>query len=235
VVRVTVSTASAVFNNNGLFLVETGGTWEATLPFNNLSGGTLQQIAGQFSLGTLSNSGTIKLDGGFLNTSNFVAGVSGGHRVALGGYTPGTHFGLLNAQDLALNGSLTVTLTNGLVPTNGSAFTIATDVSQSGRFASLTFPPLQSNLTWHVRYTPTAVKLQVAPPFAQTSSTRLGDGSFQFTLTGPTGGAYAILASTNLVDWVVIETNSSFPGTLIFTDPEATKFWHRFYRSQLFD
>jgi hypothetical protein len=49
------------------------------------------------------------------------------------------------------------------------------------------------------------------------------------------GGAYVIQASTNLVDWFTVETNSPFTGNLIFSDPDATHFHQRFYRCQIFD
>jgi hypothetical protein len=52
--------------------------------------------------------------------------------------------------------------------------------------------------------------------------------SFQFTITGVPGLNYAIEASTNLVDWTPLATNSS-PCT--FVDDDATNFPARYYRS----
>jgi hypothetical protein len=52
--------------------------------------------------------------------------------------------------------------------------------------------------------------------------------SFQFTITGVPGLNYAIEASTNLVDWIPLATNTS-PCT--FVDCEATNFPVRYYRS----
>ena len=230
-----LSGGGATFVNGGLFLIKTNGNWDAALPFANQPNGTLRQITGQFSLGTLNNSGALELEQGLLQPANFVATSSGNHRISLSGSTPGTGFNQLNAQTLALDGSLMVTLTNGFVPTNGNSFTIATGGSRTGQFANVTLPPTQSNLTWRVRYTSDAVILQASSPLAMNGSTHLGDGRFQFMLSGPAAGAYVIQASTNLVDWFTVETNSPFPGNLIFTDLDATNFNWRFYRCQIFD
>ena len=226
---------SATFVNGGRFLIKTNGSWDATLSFNNQSGGTFQQIAGQFSLGTLNNSGTLKLEKGVLNPGSLASGSGGSYQTRLSGTTPGSGFNQLNAQYLALDGSLLVTLTNGFVPTNGSSFVIATGMDRAGQFASVILPPAQSNLTWRVRYTASEVILQAAPPLAMNGSAHLGDGRFQFTLSGPASGGYVIQASTNLVDWQIIETNRPFTGNVIFTDPDADQAPHRFYRCQIFD
>ena len=225
----------ASFGNGGLFLVEDDGNWDATLPFNNQPGGTFQQTCGQFSLGTLNNNGTLKLEHGYLNPGTLASGSSGTYQVSLGGNAPYSGFNQLNAQNLGLDGALRVTLTNGFIPTSGSSFVIAAGTSRTGQFAGVILPPAQSNLTWRVRYTPTEVILQAAPPLAMNGSTHLGDGQFQFTLSGPVAGAYVIEASTNLVDWSIIETNSPFTGNVIFTDPDADQVPHRFYRCQIFN
>ena len=55
------------------------------------------------------------------------------------------------------------------------------------------------------------------------------DGRFQFSLAGATGGSYAILVSTNLSDWTVLQITNS-PCT--FTDTNTSGFPQRFYRAQ---
>jgi hypothetical protein len=67
----------------------------------------------------------------------------------------------------------------------------------------------------------TAAAVLTVPP----SST---GNQFQFSLTGLPGLNYAIEASTNLVDWMPIATNTS-PFT--FVDGDATNFPARYYRS----
>jgi autotransporter-associated beta strand protein len=57
----------------------------------------------------------------------------------------------------------------------------------------------------------------------------LGNGQFQLSLTGVPGYQYAILASTNLSNWVVLQiTNCPFT----FTDTNASGLPCRFYRAQ---
>ena len=64
------------------------------------------------------------------------------------------------------------------------------------------------------------VTLHLAPGFT--------GNKFQFTITGVPGFNYAIEASTNLVDWAPLSTNTS-PFT--FVDGDATNFPGRYYRS----
>jgi hypothetical protein len=52
---------------------------------------------------------------------------------------------------------------------------------------------------------------------------------FSFTLTGAAGSRYAIEASTNLADWISLETNTS---PFLFTDTNAVVLPFRFYRAQ---
>ena len=67
------------------------------------------------------------------------------------------------------------------------------------------------------------------------SPSRSGNGSFQFTLSGIPLRSYQIQASTNLTTWSVLTTlvNSNGNGILQYSDPAATNFRRRFYRSQL--
>jgi autotransporter-associated beta strand protein len=55
------------------------------------------------------------------------------------------------------------------------------------------------------------------------------NGQFQFNVTGVPGYKYAILASSNLIDWCVLQTNNA-PFT--FTDTDASVCPRRFYRAQ---
>jgi hypothetical protein len=67
------------------------------------------------------------------------------------------------------------------------------------------------------------------------SPSRSGNGPFQFTLSGIPQRSYQIQASTNLTTWSVLATllNSNANGLLQYSDPTATNFSRRFYRSQL--
>jgi len=230
---VIAGSGAATFLNNGLFSTEADGAWTNNIAFSNLPGGTFRQATGQFSLTSLNNSGGLELLGGRLNVvSNFVAAPGSSCKVALRGYSPGTDFGQLQAGDLTLNGSLIVNLANGFAPTNGSTFLIATNAVRHGQFASAALPPLTPELSWQTSYQPTAVTLQVISPPTLGEAAMLPDGSFQFTLTGSTGGTFEIQASTNLVDWLTL-TNAPFAGSAVFTDSTASNFTHRFYRGVL--
>ena len=59
----------------------------------------------------------------------------------------------------------------------------------------------------------------------------LADGSVQLNLSGIAGLSYTVQASTNLVDWVPIQSFISTNGTMTVVDPAATNFNYRFYRA----
>ena len=66
-----------------------------------------------------------------------------------------------------------------------------------------------------------------AAPATLTSATRSG-GQFSFTVEGLAGGTYVVQASTNLLDWVSVQTNTA---PFVFTDNDAESFNQRFYRT----
>jgi hypothetical protein len=51
-----------------------------------------------------------------------------------------------------------------------------------------------------------------------------------FRITGLEGRTYIIQASTNLVHWEKLSTNTAVRGFINFTDPSASNFRQRFYR-----
>lgn len=69
------------------------------------------------------------------------------------------------------------------------------------------------------------------PPGLPTGSAlRLPNGQFGFTTCGLPGQALVIQASTNLVNWDSISTNSSPGGCIDFIDPQAPQIPNRYYR-----
>jgi len=60
-----------------------------------------------------------------------------------------------------------------------------------------------------------------------TPTARLQGGQFQFSVSGTTASQYVVQASTDLVNWVSIATNTSSSS---FVDPTASQFKQRFYR-----
>ena len=56
----------------------------------------------------------------------------------------------------------------------------------------------------------------------------LANGQYAFTVAGMTGNPYVVQASTNLVDWISVATNTA---PFQFVDPAAGQFKQRFYRA----
>ena len=52
-------------------------------------------------------------------------------------------------------------------------------------------------------------------------------GGFQFSVAGTASASYVVLASTNLVNWVALATNTA---PFVFTDAYASYYGQRFYR-----
>ena len=57
-------------------------------------------------------------------------------------------------------------------------------------------------------------------------------GQFGFNLTGPAGRLVVVEASTDLVSWLPLWTNT-FAGALNFSDPQSGVYSNRFYRAHL--
>jgi fibronectin type 3 domain-containing protein len=53
-------------------------------------------------------------------------------------------------------------------------------------------------------------------------------GAYGFTVSGAAGQAYVVQASSNLTDWVCLETNTA---PFVFVDAQAVGFSRRFYRT----
>jgi hypothetical protein len=221
----------SAFQNDGYLEVRTNGTWDQVIPFR--STGTLRQTGGLFSVGDFANSGTLELAGGQLSATNAADGASAAHVLVLRGQVQGTDYGFLNADNLVLNGPLSVVLTNSFVPTNGSSFVVATDFMQAGRFSGTALPVLPDDLAWKIRYTASSVLLSVQPSGLTDAGMR-NDGTFEFTMIGAPGSGYDIQASTNLVDWVMVETNYPFSGQITFDDFNAAQYRQRYYRGRIF-
>lgn len=63
---------------------------------------------------------------------------------------------------------------------------------------------------------------------ATMTSTTISSGQFGFTVSGVLGRTYVVQASTDLVNWDSVQTNTS-PFT--FTDLNTASYSHRFYRT----
>ena len=59
-------------------------------------------------------------------------------------------------------------------------------------------------------------------------------GHFGFNLTGPAGRSVVVEASTDLMNWLPLWTNTfTFPAALHFSDPQSGASPTRFYRARL--
>jgi hypothetical protein len=67
-----------------------------------------------------------------------------------------------------------------------------------------------------------------SPGRAAMTAPHASAGQFSFTVSGTAGSQYVVQASTNLVNWVSLQTNTS---PFNFVDANAHQFTRRFYRA----
>jgi hypothetical protein len=114
-----------------------------------------------------------------------------------------------DAVNLSMANNATLTLVN--VTTN-----------QSGTYTLAVSDAAGTNLS-------APIILTVYPTAAATLATVAHSaGQFDLSVNGVPGYQYEVQASTNLVDWVPVQTNTS---PFLFIDSDAGKFKQRFYRS----
>ncbi len=77
------------------------------------------------------------------------------------------------------------------------------------------------------------IALRIGPsrPPVLSGAKGLGNGTFQFLLTGQVGRACEVDTSTNLAIWTPIGFLVNTNGSFTFTDSAATNFVHQFYRA----
>jgi len=59
----------------------------------------------------------------------------------------------------------------------------------------------------------------------------LGNGRFRLTVTGAAPQGFVIQASTNLMNWVSLSTNTLTANRFDYTNSGQTNTQHRFYRA----
>ena len=72
------------------------------------------------------------------------------------------------------------------------------------------------------------VSYTVPEPAAQLSAAVSSGGQFSFTVSGIIGQTYVVQASTNLLDWVSVLSNTA---PFVFVDSNTADFNQRFYRA----
>jgi hypothetical protein len=80
---------------------------------------------------------------------------------------------------------------------------------------------------------PFQINITAPPPppgISPGAASRLSDGTFRLPISGTNGQSFAFQASTNLIEWRTLVIDTMQTTTLVFDDPEATRYPHRFYR-----
>lgn len=113
-----------------------------------------------------------------------------------------------NYTNVIAVGNVTSTLISGMIPRTTYYFAATTYVADGA----------ESAYSSEVSYT--------VPPANMLNSTVYSPGQFSFAVNGINGSEYVIEASTNLINWIPLQTNT-VPFT--FVDTNAPRFGQRFY------
>ena len=138
----------------------------------------------------------------------------------------GTFYSIVNVSLAApdTNATLYYTL-DGSVPTTNS-FLYSAPLSLSSN-VTLTANAFESGFV----NSATASAAFTVQPIYFTSGSFTTNNQFQLGLVGSVGHAYVLQASTNLVDWIPLSTNTALTNQLILLDAGASNFPSRFYRA----
>jgi len=128
-----------------------------------------------------------------------------------------------------LSFSLTSGPTNATINANTGAFSFRPLASQADTTNLFTLkvadngtPSLTASQSFNVIVNPLAQPALSSPIWSA--------GQFGLTLNGQIGPDYIVLASTNLVDWQPIATNTPVTMPFLWTDPASGTLQLRFYR-----
>jgi hypothetical protein len=113
-----------------------------------------------------------------------------------------------NYTNVIAVGNVTSTPISGIIPGTTYYFAATTYVASGA----------ESAYSSEVSYT--------IPPANMLNSTVYSPGQFSFAVNGVNGSEYVVEASTNLINWVPLQTNAA-PFT--FVDTNAPQFGQRFY------
>jgi len=112
--------------------------------------------------------------------------------------------------------------------TNSFTLTVVSNAPFAGSMVLGAFQVVITNLYGSVKSSNAVLSVYATTASALDTPVLSGGSQIQFDVTGVSGFNYAVQASTNLMDWVPLLTNTS-PFT--FTDTNAPDFPQRFYRS----
>jgi hypothetical protein len=199
--------------------------------FNNA--GTIRKIAGlgttSFSL-PLANTGVLDAQSGIIRIAGSYTQTGGTMNF---GITSLAYFGQIAfSAGAPLTGMLSVNFNGNYFPSAGDSFVLLTCASRSGVFTSFALPP---QAQWQTNYGSTAFTLRVLSASGQIvpitlTPVSLAGGTYTMQVNGSVGPQYIVQASTNLLNWVGLKTNTPISMPLTVTDTSAGSFPRRFYR-----
>lgn len=209
--------ASCRFDNAGTFRKTEGPgttTFTALFPFYNY--GTLGVWQGALTFNTalnLSESGTVEF--------------------SLGGTDHPAGYGrITTTQPLQPRGRLAVAFRDGFLPGPGQQYDII-QAPITGEFPDFTTPTNVLHVPVQPLYEPGWVRLVTGDPTPVLSQPTFDpQGQLMLSIQGIANASYAVEASTNLVHWDRLETNT-LPATAVwqFIDTDSTTLPYRFYRA----
>ncbi len=152
--------ASTIQANTGVGRFDNAGTFR-----KSASVGTVTVQNGV----SFNNSGTVDIRNGILAAnSGYVSSANALLNCVIGGLTPGVGYGRLQvAGAVALAGSLSVALTNNIIPPANSLYTVLSAGSRSGSFANFSFP---GNADMVMSNTPNSVVVRALGPYFATTT-----------------------------------------------------------------
>jgi hypothetical protein len=220
--------AAVVYEGGAATRIDNAGTFRKSLN----PGTTSFDSAVNFN-----NYGTLDIQEGFVAANGgYASGSAALLNCALGGTTAGSGYGQLQvAGTAALNGALSVVLTNGYVPATNDSFTVLTAGTRTGTFASFSYPSNQ--VTMQFSNTPSSVFVRVtgvAPPVPVLLLPLLSGSNALLTWTAVSNVTYRLEFNPDLTpsNWNVL------PGDIIGLSNTASKqdtlvASNRFYRVQV--
>lgn len=187
--------------------------------------------------GGLTNNSSLRLDqavGGLVARGRFVGTSASELTLVLS--EPESGDPMLSVGGIfAAEGSFRVELESGFVPPLGAVFPLIRHQGIEGRFSSITLPELPAGLFWNLGRGRFQWELAVQDEPAPCALTvENSEGQIRLHLEGTPGKSATILQSTNLEDWVELQTATPFSGefeTTLATASDASA--QRFFRANV--
>src|SRR6185312_9097871 len=120
------------------------------------------------------------------------------------------------------NGAIYFTLDGSLPTTNSMRYTGAFSLFTNATVSASAF---ETNFDHSIA---TRAQFLIRP--IRLSQQGFSNGAFELGFTGAPGGNYVLQASTNLLDWIPISSNTATTNLLNLFDTNANNFPSRYYR-----